>query len=433
MENAIEPAPAVLAPAGQANVVLIGAGFAGLSTARRLAGQRDVHLTIVDRRNYHVFQPLLYQVATAGLDDENVAVPIRAQFARAANVEVHLADIDTIDVEHKLIQARSSQIAFDYLIVAAGAAHSYFGHPEWETYAPGLKTLEQAIEIRRRILVAFERAENERDEAARSAYLTFVVVGGGPTGVELAGAIADVRRTVLTRDFRRIDPRRARVVLCQGSPRVLPEFQERMSAKTARALAQLGVEVMTSTVVEHVDADGVVANGVRIAAKTVLWAAGVRASPLGAKLGVAVDHNGRVRVAPDLSIPDHPDVFVIGDLARFELPSGELLPGLAQVALQQGRIAAYNVLATVRNRPRKPFRYHDKGMLATIGKHRAVAQLRHVHITGYFAWVLWLFVHLLFLVGLHNRLQVLRDWVWSYVFSKRGARIITSSQWRLEA
>ncbi|HEX3477178.1 MAG TPA: NAD(P)/FAD-dependent oxidoreductase [Kofleriaceae bacterium] len=414
------------------NVVLIGAGFAGLEAAKQLAGQRGVHLTIIDRRNYHLFQPLLYQVATAGLDPSNIAVPIRAQFERAPNVDVHLAEIDAIDLDRKTIRSGQRSLAFDYLIVATGASHSYFGHPEWEPHAPGLKTLEQAVEIRRRVLTAFERAENARDERVRAAYLTFVVVGGGPTGVELAGAIADIRRTVLTRDFRHIDPTSARVLLCQGDPRILPQFDGRLAAKAADALGQLGVEVRMSTRVQHVDAEGVVANGQRIAAKTVLWAAGVMSSALGEQLGAAVDRSGRVPVSSDLSLAGHPDVFVVGDLARVELPSGPA-PGLASVAIQEGRTAARNILASVRGRERKPFRYHDKGMLATIGKHRAIAQLKHVRLTGYVAWVLWLFVHLFFLVGFHNRVQVFRDWAWSYLFSKRGSRLIMSDDWRLKA
>jgi NADH dehydrogenase len=431
--SALEPTPLELPPADVANVVLIGAGFAGLEAAKRLARQRGVHLTIIDRRNYHLFQPLLYQVATAGLDPSTIAAPIRAQFARAPNVEVHLADVDAIDLERKTIRSGRRSLTFDYLIVATGASHSYFGHPEWEPYAPGLKNLEQAVEIRRRVLTAFERAENERDEAVRAAYLTFVVVGGGPTGVELAGAIADIRRTVLTRDFRRIDPTSARVLLCQGAPRILPQFEAGLAASAARALGQLGVEVMTSTRVQHVDADGVVANDRRIAARTVLWAAGVLSSALGKQLGATVDRSGRVPVSADLSLSDHPDVFVVGDLARVELPSGEPAPGLASVAIQEGRAAAHNILASVRGRERKPFHYHDKGLLATIGKHRAVAQLRHVRLTGYVAWLLWLFVHLFFLVGFHNRIQVFRDWAWSYLFSKRGSRLIMSGDWRLQA
>ena len=415
-----------------AKVVLIGAGFAGLAAAKQLAKQRDVRLTIVDRHNYHLFQPLLYQVATAGLAESDIAVPIRTQFERAPNVDVHLGNVDGIEIDRKSIRVGSQWIAFDYLIVAAGATHSYFGHAEWQPYAPGLKTVAQAIEIRRRILLAFERAENERDAALRAAYLTFVVVGGGPTGVELAGAIADVRRTVLTRDFRHIDPRRARVVLCERSPRLIPQFEASLSANAARSLAQLDVDVMLSTSVEHVDAEGVVANEKRIPAKTVVWAAGVTASPLGAQLGAPVDHAGRVSVAPDLSIAGHPHVFVVGDLARVELPSGNLAPGLAAVAIQEGHTAARNILASLRGGARTAFRYHDKGMLATIGKRRAIAQLRHVRLTGYIAWVLWLFVHLAFLTTFHNRLQVFREWVWSYLFSKRGARIIVSNDWEVE-
>jgi NADH dehydrogenase len=435
MATAQEPeqTPVVLAPPGMANVVLIGAGFAGLEVAKKLAGQPDVFLTIVDRRNYHLFQPLLYQVATAGIDEESIASPIRSQFKRAKNVEVHLGDVAAIDLERKFIQDFDGRrLAFDYLIVATGAAHSYFGHPEWEPFAPGLKTAEQAVEIRRRILSAFEAAENERDDAARAAYLTFIIVGGGPTGLELAGAIADIRRSVLKRDFRRIDPESARVVLCQGPPRVIPGFDERLSVKAAHELSQLGVEVRTSTRVEHVDADGVVANGERIPAKTVLWAAGVMASALGKHLGVQVDRAGRVPVAPDLSVPGHPYVFVAGDLARVELPSGGLLPGIAPAAIQLGRHAGRNVLATIRNEERKPFHYRNKGMLATIGKHKAVAQLRHVRMTGYIAWWLWLLVHVFFLVGIHNRIKVFRDWMWSYMFSKRGARVITYCDWKTE-
>jgi NADH:quinone reductase (non-electrogenic) len=430
--RSLEPAPLATAPPGEANVVLIGAGFAGLEAAKQFARQPGIHLTIIDRRNYHLFQPLLYQVATAALDPASIAAPIRAQFARARNVEVHLADVHAIDLEHKVLAVDAGHLAYDYLIVATGASHSYFGHPEWEAYAPGLKTVEQAFEVRRRILLAFERAENEPDKAAWAAQLTFVIVGGGPTGVELAGAIADIRRTVLTRDFRRIDPRSARVVLCEGNPRILGQFEPAMADKAARELAELGVEVRTSARVERVDADGVIANGERIAAKTVLWAAGVAPSSLGKHLGV-LDRQGRVVVEPDLSLRGHPDVFVVGDLAHVELPSGEPAPGLAPVAIQQGRAAARNVLATVRGRRRKPFRYHDKGMLATIGKHRAIAQLKHVRIAGYLAWWLWLFVHLFFLVGFRNRIRVFRDWLWSYVFSRRGARVIESSEWRTAA
>ncbi|HVK86797.1 MAG TPA: NAD(P)/FAD-dependent oxidoreductase [Kofleriaceae bacterium] len=421
-----------MATARTAKVVLIGAGFAGLEAAKQLAARPDVHLTIIDRHNYHLFQPLLYQVATGGLDPSNIATPIRELFERAPNVEVHLGAVDAIDLDRKVVRAGRISVEFDYLIVATGSSHSYFGHPEWERYAPGLKTLEQAVEIRRRILIAFERAENERDEAVRRAYLTFVVVGGGPTGVELAGAIADIARTVLTRDFRSIDPSSARVLLCQGEPHVLPSFEQRLSVEAERALTQIGVDVRTSTHVEEVDADGVIANGERIAAKTVLWAAGVTASTLGKQLAAPVDHAGRVAVAADLSLPGHPDVFVVGDLARVELPSGGLAPGLAQVAMQEGRTAARNVLASLHQRERTAFGYHDRGMLATIGKHRAIAQLKHVRISGRVAWWLWLAVHVMFLVGFRNRLRALGTFAWSYVFSKRASRLITTPEWKLE-
>jgi NADH dehydrogenase len=432
MTAVAEPQPSALARADATRVVLIGAGFAGLEAAKHLAGKPGIHLTIIDRRNYHLFQPLLYQVATAGLDEETIAVPIRAQFARRPSVEVHLGDVDTIDLDAQVVTAGAKRVAFDYLIVASGASHSYFGHPEWEPFAPGLKTLEQAIEIRRRILLAFERAENERDKDAQAAWLTFVIVGGGPTGVELAGAIADIRRSVLTRDFRRIDPRSARIVLCQGGPRLIPQFREKLSAKAGRALGQLGVEVRTGTRVEHVDADGVLANQERIASRTVLWAAGVTGSALGTQLGVAVDRAGRVPVAPDLSVPGHPNVFVAGDLAKFEDPRTGMIPGLAQPALQGGRLAARNVIASMQGRARKTFHYHDKGMIATIGKHRAVAQLKHTNVTGYVAWWMWLMVHLWFLIGIGNRLHVLADFIWDYTFSKRGARVITARRWQLE-
>jgi NADH dehydrogenase len=424
--------PLVLAPAGTANIVIIGSGFAGLEAAKALANHRDVHVTVIDRRNHHLFQPLLYQVATAGLNPADIAVPIRAQFEDAPNVEVHLGAIDTIDLANRWVAADHRRVAYDYLILATGSQHSYFGHPEWEPYAPGLKTVEQATEIRRRILGAFEHAENEPDPALRQAYLTFVVVGAGPTGVELAGAIADVRRTVLRNDFRRIEPASAQVLLLEAGPRILAQFEEDLAARAARDLEKLGVQILLSSKVEHIDADGVVANGVRIPARTVLWAAGVQASHLGSQLAVPRDRAGRVVVEPDLSIPGHPEVFVIGDLAHVALTGGDLAPGLAPVAMQQGRLAARNVLATIHGRPRQVFRYRDKGMMATIGKHRAIAQTRRLRLNGYLAWVAWLVVHVFYLIGFRNRITVFLTWVWSYLFSKRGSRLITSPDWRME-
>lgn len=413
------------------HVVVIGGGFGGLAAARALAGA-PVHVTLIDRRNHHLFQPLLYQVATAALNPADIAVPIRAQFKRAPNIEVHLGTVTAIDLAHRWIGGDGRRIAYDYLILATGSQHSYFGHPEWEPYAPGLKTLEQATEMRGRILGAFEHAENELDRGARSAYLTFVVVGAGPTGVELAGAIADVRRQVLRKDFRRIDPACARVLLLEAGPRILAQFDQRLAARAVRDLEKLGVQVSTSTRVEHIDADGVIANGVRTPARTVLWAAGVQASHLGSLLPIARDRAGRVVVEPDLSIPGHPEVFVVGDLAHLELAPGQLAPGLAPVAIQQGEAAAKNVLATIHCRPRERFRYHDKGMLATIGKHRAIVQTRHVRLGGYLAWVAWMLVHILYLVGFRNRIAVFLQWLWSYLFSKRGSRLITSPEWRME-
>jgi NADH dehydrogenase len=428
-----EPPPVLnLAPAGVQSVVIIGAGFGGLAAAKALARYRNLHVTVLDRRNHHLFQPLLYQVATSGLEPADIAVPIRAQFKRAPNVEVHLGNVHTIDVNEQYVGAGIRRVRYDWLIVATGSQHSYFGHPEWEPHAPGLKTLEQALEIRRRILAAFERAENELDEDVRTALMTFVVVGAGPTGVELAGAIADVRRTVLRRDFRRIDPTRARVLLVEATPRILPQFDEKLAARGVRDLQDLGVEVRLSTKVEQIDQTGVVANGTHIPARTVLWAAGVQASQLGRMLGAPLDRAGRVHVTPELSLPDHPNVFVVGDLAHVELAPGQLAPGLAPAAMQQGRTAARNIIASLRGTERKPFRYRDKGIMATIGKHRAVAQTRRLRLNGYIAWVAWLVVHVFFLAGFRNRISVFVHWVWSYLFSKRGARLLTTPEWRME-
>jgi NADH:ubiquinone reductase (H+-translocating) len=418
---------------GQKEVVVIGGGFAGLNAARALAGREEVHVTIVDARNHHLFQPLLYQVATAGLSPADIAVPIRSIFRSAANVAVHLAHVTAVDVADKWIQSGDLRLRFDYLILACGAQHSYFGHGEWEEHAPGLKTLEQALEMRRRLLSAFEMAENEVDPTVARALLTFVVVGGGPTGVELAGAIADISRTVLQRDFRRINPRSARILLVESGPSVLAAFPPVLSACAARDLAQLGVEVHTGRPVTWIDADGVIVGDERIAARTVFWSAGVQGAPLAQCLGVRLDRAGRIHVSPDLSLPEAPDVFAAGDVVHLELPDGSLLPGLAPAAIQTGRAAARNVLASVAGRPRASFRYRDKGVMATIGKHRAVARAGRVHLTGYVAWIAWLFVHVLYLIGFRNRVSVLAQWAWSYIFSKRGARLITEREWRVQA
>ena len=413
-------------------VIVVGAGFGGLEAARTLAGHPAVQVTIVDQRNHHLFQPLLYQVATAGLNPADIAVPVRAQFTRAANVSVRLGRAAAVDLAQRQIALEDgTKLPWDFLILACGAQHSYFGHPEWEEFAPGLKTLEQATEIRRRILFAFESAENEPDASAQRRLLTFVIVGGGPTGVELAGAIADISRTVLVRDFRRIDPASARVLLIEAGPRILPAFAEELSRRATDDLQALGVEVRTSSAVSGIDAHGVNVGSERIEAKSVFWAAGVQASSLSRSLGVELDRAGRVKVNADLSIPGHGDAFVIGDMAHRDEEGYGLVPGLAPAAIQEGRAAARNVLASIDGRPRTPFRYRDKGMMATIGKHRAIAQTGRFRLTGYLAWLAWLFIHILYLIGFRNRLVVFSQWVWSYVFSKRAARLITSRDWRL--
>src|SRR6267142_4921428 len=413
-------------------VLIVGAGFGGLEAARALAGNPSVNITILDQRNHHLFQPLLYQVATAGLSPGDIAVPVRAQFSQAGNVDVHLGRVSRVELADKRVFLEDGvSFSWDFLILACGATHSYFGHPEWEPFAPGLKTLEQATEIRRRILLAFESAENEAHPSKQRPLLAFVIVGGGPTGVELAGAIADISRTVLVRDFRHIDPTTAHVLLLEAGPRILPAFAEALSSRATDDLRKLGVEVRTSSAVTGIDANGVEIGGrQRIAAKSVFWAAGVQASGLAKSLGVELDRAGRVKVNGDLSIPAFRDAFVIGDMAHLEEPGRGLVPGLAPAAIQEGRLAAHNVLASVENRPRRPFRYRDKGMMATIGKHKAIAQTGRLRLTGYLAWVAWLFIHILYLIGFKNRLFVFAQWMWSYLFSKRGARLITHRDWK---
>ena len=414
-------------------VLIIGAGFGGLTAAKALENKPQVEVTLLDRRNHHLFQPLLYQVATAGLNPADIAVPIRAQFRGASNVQIHLADIREIDLAGKWARDQTGvRTGWDYLIVACGSQHSYFGHPEWEEFAPGLKTLEQAVEIRRRILYAFEAAENEPDPEKRLPLLSFVVVGGGPTGVELAGSIADVARTVLVKDFRKIDPASARVFLLEAGPRLLPAFPEKLAARAAHDLGELGVTVRTGAMVSGVDALGVDVKGAdvkgveRIDAHSVFWAAGVQADALTKRIGVPLDRNGRVKVEPDCSIPGHPDAFVIGDAAT--LPG---VPGLAPAAIQMGELTAKNIRASMEGRPRAPYKYRDKGNMATIGKHRAIAETGKLQLSGYLAWLAWLFVHILYLIGFRNRIAVLLEWTWSYLFSKRGARLITGRDWKL--
>lgn len=406
-------------------VVIIGGGFGGLTAARALR-KAPVDVLLLDRRNHHVFQPLLYQVATAGLSPGDIAAPIRWILRRQANALVWMGDVATIDTTQKRLRvADGAEVAYDYLIVAAGATHAYFGHEEWRQFAPGLKTLEDALDTRRRVLLAFEQAERETDKAAQRRLLTFVVIGGGPTGVEMAGALAEIARQTLANDFRAIDPESARVILIEGGPAILGAYPEDLSAFARRSLEQLGVNVWTGSVVTSVTDGKVHVGGEIIEAGTILWAAGVSASPLGAKLGVPVDRAGRVLVNDDLSVPGHPEVFVIGDLAALKDHHGRWLPGVAQVAIQQGRTAAANVQRRLQGEPTHPFRYRNRGNLATIGRNKAVADLPRWKFKGYFAWLFWLFVHVMNLVGFRNRLSVLTQWAFSYVTLQRSVRLIT--------
>ena len=411
-------------PDPRPHLVIVGGGFGGLYAARALAG-RPVRLTLLDRRNHHLFQPLLYQVATAVLNPSDIAVPLRSILRGASNVTVFLANVERADLAGRRVVLDRGEIAYDALILAAGASHSYFGHDDWELLAPGLKTLEDALEIRRRVLLAYEAAERERDGAEQEALLTFVVVGGGPTGVELAGALGEISRQTITRDFRLIDPSRARIVLVEGAPRILTAFPESLSRAAQDALQRIGVEVRTGVTVTRVTTDAVWLGGEQIRARTVLWAAGVAAAPLARTLGTPLDRSGRVLVEPDLSIPGHPEAFAIGDVCAFLQQTGAPLPGVAPVAIQQGRAAADNVLRRVGGQPTRPFRYRDKGSMATIGRAAAVAVVGRFKLSGLVAWLAWLLVHIMFLIGFRNRLLVLFEWAWAYVTWHRGARLIT--------
>lgn len=405
------------------HVVILGGGFGGLYAARALR-RAPVQITLIDKQNHHLFQPLLYQVATAGLNTSDIAAPIRKILRRQKNVRVLLAEATAIDVPQKKVILSDGEISYDYLILATGATHSYFGNDAWEEYAPGLKTLEDAIEIRRRVFVAYEAAERETDPERVKEWLTFVIVGAGPTGVELAGALAEIARHALPKDFRNIDPTSARIILLEGLPRVLPPYPEKLSASAEEQLRDLGVEVRTGARVTHIDATGVYLGEERIGTRTVLWGAGVKASPLGKSLGVPLDRAGRVKVQKDLTIPGRDDVFVIGDLAYFE-QDGKQLPGVAPAAIQEGRHAARNILHALKKEPYEPFRYVDKGSLATIGRARGVADFGKVKLSGFLAWLAWLLIHLFFLIGFRNRFLVLFQWAWSYFTYDRGARLIT--------
>ena len=416
------------APSVLPHVVIVGAGFAGLYAARTLK-RAPIRLTVIDRRNHHLFQPLLYQVATAGLSPSDIAYPIRAVLRRQENTRVLLAEAVAIDTQTQTLTLQDGELKYDYLILATGARHSYFGHPEWEAWAPGLKSIEDALETRRRILLAFEMAERETNEERQRALLTFVIVGGGPTGVELAGAIAEIAYAVMVQDFRCIDPKDARIILIEAGPRTLPFMPESLSLKAEASLKRLGVEVLTNSPVTSVDEGIVVAGNQTIHAGTILWAAGVTPSPLAGSLGVPLDQIGRVHVHSDLSIPGHGEVFVLGDLAAFVDETGTMLPGLAAVAVQQGRHTARNILRICKGLPSEPFHYMDLGTMATIGRAAAVANLRALKLSGFPAWVIWIFVHILLLIGFRNRFIVLFEWAWAYLTMERSARLITG-EWR---
>jgi NADH:ubiquinone reductase (H+-translocating) len=405
-------------------VVIIGGGFGGLSAARALAS-KPVAVTLIDRTNHHTFQPLLYQVATAGLSPGEIAAPIRWILRGHRNVEVLLGEVLDFDLEQKQVRLSDLEIPYDYLIVAAGASHAYFGHDEWEPYAPGLKTIEDAIEIRRRVLLAFELAERQAMSTGEHMPLNFVVVGGGPTGVELAGTLAEIARRVMEKEFRAIDPKRTQIILVEGGARVLPAYPEDLSRSAEEQLRHLGVEVRTSAMVTGVQSDAVMLGQTRLPAAVILWAAGVAASPLGKKLTAPVDRAGRVLVEPDLSLPGRPEVFVIGDLAALKDEAGKLLPGVAPVAMQEGRAVARNIGRDIDGESRKNFHYFDKGSLATIGRAAGIAQFGKLHLSGFIAWLAWLCVHIFFLIGFRNRLIVLVQWAWSYLTYERGARLIT--------
>ena len=412
--------PAAVRP----KVVIVGAGFGGLSAAKALA-KAPCDVTVIDQHNYHLFQPLLYQVATAGLSPADIASPIRSVLSRQRNTTVILAEVSGIDVDRRQVLAEERRIPYDFLILATGARHAYFGHDDWAVHAPGLKRIDDATYIRRRILLAFEKAESETDPERRKALLNFVVVGGGPTGVEMAGAIAELARRALKSDFRTIDPRSARIILVEAAPRVLTPFDPGLSEGARKSLVELGVEVRLGAAVTSVDGDGVTIGGERIEAQTIIWAAGVMASSAGHWLGAKSDGAGRVEVEPDLSVPGHGEIFVIGDTALVRSRDGAPLPGIAPVAKQQGAYIAHLLADRFNGRAAPPFRYRDFGILATIGRKHAVVQMGRFKLSGFFAWLLWCFAHIYFLIGFRNRLAVVLNWGWNYFTFQQGTRLIT--------
>jgi len=410
------------------HVLVVGGGFGGVAVTRALRSA-PVRITLIDRSNHHLFQPLLYQVAMAGLSPAEIAIPIRSVFRHQENVRVLLDEVTAVDLAARRVSTRAcGPLEYDFLVLAPGAVNSYFGRDAWAAQAPGLKNLDDAVEIRRRVLLAFEAAERETDPIRQRKHLTFVVIGGGPTGVELAGAIAELATFVLSRDFRAVHPDQTQVLLIEAGPRVLPSFSEETSEKARRSLAEMGVEVRAGVRVTAIDGDGVQLGAERVPASTVLWAAGVSGSPLVAMLGLPTERGGRLRVQPDCSVPGHPNVFCIGDAAAFFTGETATLPGVSPVAMQQGRFVADAIEATIEGRPRRAFRYVDKGSMATIGRSRAVAEVAGLRLSGLLAWLAWLSVHIFYLIDFRNRLFVLIDWAWSYFTYRRGSRLITGGR-----
>lgn len=407
------------------HVVIVGGGFAGLNAAKSLC-RENVRITVVDRSNHHLFQPLLYQVASAALNPSDIAAPIRSLLGMHKNTRVILAEAVGCNLEQKTLQLREGALSYDYLIAAAGATHSYFGKEEWSKDAPGLKTVEDALDIRRRVLLAYEAAEREADPAIRNAWMTFVIIGGGPTGTELAGALSEIARHALTNDFRSIKPSNAKVILLQKGDRILPTFPEELSKSAHKQLEDILVDVQTDAEVTDVTNEGVTVNGVFIPARTVIWAAGVMASPLGGMLGVDVDRSGRVIVEPDLSLPGHPEVFAIGDMASL-LQDGQPVFGVASSAIQAGVAVGKSIKDDLAGRKRTPFRYHHKGSMATIGRSAAVAEIGKLRLSGFPAWLAWGIVHMISTVGFRNRASVMLQWTWSYITYQRGVRLITGN------
>lgn len=413
------------------HVVIVGGGFGGLEACKTLAHTSGIKITLIDRRNHHLFQPLLYQVSMAGLSPADIATPIRTVVSNFKNTTVLLGDVRSVDAEHNRVVCDFGDVDFDYLILACGASHSYFGHDDWEDFAPGLKTLEQATEIRRRVLLSFEYAERERDPVKRKEFLTFVVVGGGATGVEIAGSLGEISRFTLDKDFDNIDPASTRIILIEAGDRILSGFDQSLSKRAMRDLEKLGVTVWTSTRVTNINSQGVFLGSEVIKANTVIWAAGVKPAAINQTLGVPLDSVGRVIVEKDLSLPGRPNIFAVGDQIRFEDAKGEVLPGQAPAAMQQGRHAARNIKRLLKGAQSLPFKFFDKGQMATIGRRRAILQYKGIKLAGPLAWWGWVFVHIYYLIGFKNRLFVIIQWALAYMTWRRGARIVTNAGWKL--